>query len=99
MERMDAFAGDKRRFLPNKTFADRLALTSGADQIELYYFGPGHTDGDAVVVFPGARLAYFGDLFPGKRVRLHSQGRSWMSWAEFQEYAAFTREVNSSSGK
>jgi glyoxylase-like metal-dependent hydrolase (beta-lactamase superfamily II) len=49
-----------------KAVGDRLTLLSGADQIDLYYFGRGHTDGDLVVVFPQKRLAYFGDLFPAK---------------------------------
>jgi glyoxylase-like metal-dependent hydrolase (beta-lactamase superfamily II) len=53
-------------FRPTQTFADKLSLLSGADQIDLYYFGAGHTSGDIVVVFPQKRLAYFGDLFPSK---------------------------------
>ena len=31
-----------------------MTIGSGADQIDLYYFGRGHTNGDAWVVFPGA---------------------------------------------
>ena len=42
------------------------ARSSGPDQIDLYYFGGGHTNGDLVVVFPQKRLAYLGDLFPSK---------------------------------
>jgi cyclase len=68
MARSPAFAGTNARFLPNTTFKDRLVLPFGDDRVELYYFGAGHTNGDAIVVFPGQRLAYFGDLFPGKRV-------------------------------
>jgi glyoxylase-like metal-dependent hydrolase (beta-lactamase superfamily II) len=49
-----------------RTVEDKLTLLSGADQIDLYYFGRGHTNGDLVVVFPQKRLAYFGDLFPSK---------------------------------
>jgi glyoxylase-like metal-dependent hydrolase (beta-lactamase superfamily II) len=45
---------------------DKLTLFSGPDQIDLYYFGRGHTNGDLVVVFPQKRLAYLGDLFPAK---------------------------------
>jgi cyclase len=48
--------------LPDKTFADRLSLGSGADRIDLYYFGPGHTDNDAFVVFPAQRVMHAGDL-------------------------------------
>jgi glyoxylase-like metal-dependent hydrolase (beta-lactamase superfamily II) len=41
-------------------------VTSGKERIDLYYFGPAHTNGDAVVVFPSQRVASTGDLFSGK---------------------------------
>jgi glyoxylase-like metal-dependent hydrolase (beta-lactamase superfamily II) len=47
--------------LPDKTYTDRLTLGSGADQIDLYYFGPGHTDNDTFVVFPAVRAMHTGD--------------------------------------
>src|SRR5262249_22411708 len=37
------------RGLPKRTFKDKLTLGKGADQIDLYYFGRGHTNGDAFV--------------------------------------------------
>ena len=43
-------------------FGDKLTLGAGKDQIELYYFGPGHTDGDAFVVFPAAKTIMMGDI-------------------------------------
>ena len=63
MEKMTAFQGEKTQFLPDRTFADRLTLNQGPDRVELYYFGPGHTNGDAIVVFPALRVAHTGDLF------------------------------------
>jgi glyoxylase-like metal-dependent hydrolase (beta-lactamase superfamily II) len=48
--------------LPDTTFTDRLSLGSGADRIDLYYFGAGHTDNDAFVVFPAQRVMHAGDL-------------------------------------
>ena len=66
MAKMDAFKGDKAQFLPKRTFRDRLTLGRGAEQIDLYYFGRGHTDGDAFVVFPSLRLVQTGDLFAWK---------------------------------
>src|SRR5262245_60575617 len=53
-----------------RTVTDKLTLLSGADEIDLYYFGRGHTNGDLVVVFPQKRLAYLGDLFPAKAAPL-----------------------------
>lgn len=54
--------------LPTTTFMDRYSLLDGLDQIELYHFGPAHTDGDIVVVFPQKGVAYLGDLFAGKGI-------------------------------
>ncbi|MEO6386923.1 MAG: MBL fold metallo-hydrolase [Croceibacterium sp.] len=42
-------------------FDDRLTIGSGADQIDLYWFGAAHTDGDAFVVFPAERVMCAGD--------------------------------------
>jgi cyclase len=66
MAKMDAFKGDKAQFLPKRTFKDKLSIGSGAERIDLYYFGPGHTNGDAFVVFPALRVLQTGDLFAWK---------------------------------
>jgi glyoxylase-like metal-dependent hydrolase (beta-lactamase superfamily II) len=66
MEKMDAFKADKARFLPKRTFKDTMTLGEGAERIVLYYFGPGHTSGDALVVFPALRVMHAGDLFAGQ---------------------------------
>ncbi len=63
MAGMDAFAGAGAEFLPDRTFGDTLTLFEGRDQIDLYHFGAGHTDGDTVVVFPALGTAHMGDLF------------------------------------
>jgi hypothetical protein len=39
----DAFKGDNAKYLPKRTYKDRLTLFSGADQVDLYHFGRGHT--------------------------------------------------------
>ena len=70
MEKMTAFQGDKAKFLPAKTYKDRLTLLSGPDQIDLYYFGAGHTNGDTIVVFPALGVAHSGDLFAGPNAPL-----------------------------
>jgi glyoxylase-like metal-dependent hydrolase (beta-lactamase superfamily II) len=66
MEKMDAFKGDNAKFLPGKTYKDRLTLGSGKNRIELYYFGAGHTNGDTFVVFPDLRVLHTGDMFAWK---------------------------------
>ncbi len=67
LQKKAAFQGAGARMLPSTTFADHLALLDGRDRVELYYFGPAHTNGDIVAVFPGKRVALVGDLFPDKR--------------------------------
>ena len=43
-----------------------MTLLSGNDSIDLYYFGPAHTNGDAFVVFRNARVMHAGDVFANK---------------------------------
>ena len=62
----DAFKGATAKYLPKTTYSDQLSLFSGADQIDLYYFGRGHTDGDTFVVFRGVRAMHTGDMFARK---------------------------------
>ena len=62
----DAFKGENATYLPNITYSDRRSLFSGPDQIDLYYFGRGHTNGDTWVVFRAARTVHTGDMFQRK---------------------------------
>ena len=66
MEKMDAFKGENAKFLPKRTYQDRLTIGRGKDQIDLYYFGRGHTNGDTWVVFPALRVMHTGDMFAWK---------------------------------
>ena len=52
------------RGMPKRTFKDKMTIGRGADQIDLYYFGPAHTGGDAYVVFPTLRVMHVGDTMP-----------------------------------
>jgi len=78
------FETHKGRGLPGKTFTDRLSLGSGADQVDLYYFGRAHTNGDAMVVFPSLRVMHMGDVFPGKQIPIvdSNNGGSGLSYAD-----------------
>lgn len=58
------------RGLAKRTFKDRMTLFKGPDQIELYYFGRGHTNGDAWVLFPALRVVSAGDIVSGKNLPL-----------------------------
>ncbi len=64
MEKMAAFQTDEgKKFLPGKTYKDKITLLKGNDKIDLYYFGRGHTSGDTFVVFPALKIMHSGDLF------------------------------------
>jgi cyclase len=56
--------------LPKKTFKDKMKIGKGSDEIDLFYFGRGHTNGDAWVVFPALRVMHAGDIFSGKNIPL-----------------------------
>ena len=64
----NVFSDSNGHGLPTRTFMDRMTLGSGADQVDLYYFGRGHTGGDAWVAFPSLRTLHAGDVFLGQRV-------------------------------
>lgn len=70
MEKMPIFKEHNNVGMAKRTFTDKLTIGKGADQIDLYYFGPGHTNGDAFVVFPAHRIMHSGDIFAGKAVPL-----------------------------
>jgi len=70
MEKMDIFKQNDNRGMAKRTFKDKMTIGKGADQIDLYYFGPGHTNGDAWVVFPALRVVHSGDIFANKGLPL-----------------------------
>lgn len=62
----NVFKANPGKGLPKRTFKDKLTIGSGADQINLYYFGPAHTGGDAFVEFVADKVMHVGDTFPSK---------------------------------
>jgi len=81
----DAFKGENAKYLPKRTFKDRLTLMSGKDQIDLYYFGRGHTNGDTFVVFPAARAMHTGDMYPRSQMPFIDVANSGGSAVEFSQ--------------
>lgn len=85
MTRMPAFRdAAKKHGLPDRTFKDRMTLLGGNDAIDLYYFGPAHTNGDAFVVFRRLRVMHTGDAFSGKATPFidHDNGGSGILYGE-----------------
>jgi glyoxylase-like metal-dependent hydrolase (beta-lactamase superfamily II) len=70
MEKMPIFKEHNNAGMAKRTFKDRMTIGKGPDQIDLYYFGRGHTNGDAWIVFPAHRIMHSGDIFAGKSVPL-----------------------------
>jgi glyoxylase-like metal-dependent hydrolase (beta-lactamase superfamily II) len=66
----NVFQQNPGKGMPTRTFKDKMAIGSGADEVDLYYFGRGHTNGDAFIVFPALRFMHAGDIFSGKNLPL-----------------------------
>jgi cyclase len=62
----DVFRIHNGKNMAKKTFKEKMTLGEGNDRIDLYYFGRGHTNGDAWTVFPALRVMHAGDIFSGK---------------------------------
>jgi len=79
----NVFKENPGKGLIKRTFTDKLTIGSGADQINLYYFGPAHTGGDAFIEFPALRVAHVGDTFPNKGMPImdKSNGGSGVAYA------------------
>ena len=64
------FKANSGKNIAKRTFTDTLTIGKGANQIDLHYFGRGHTNGDAWTFFPALRVMHAGDIFSGKLVPL-----------------------------
>src|SRR6185503_8760788 len=62
----DVFKANNGKNIAKTTFKDKMTIGKGNDRIDLYYFGRGHTNGDAWTVFPALRVMHAGDIFSGK---------------------------------
>lgn len=59
-------------FTPSITFSDKMVIYLGSKQIECWYFGVGHTTGDAVIYFPEEKTAFIGDqIFLNRSQLIH----------------------------
>jgi glyoxylase-like metal-dependent hydrolase (beta-lactamase superfamily II) len=85
MEKMPVFQeAANKNGLPDRTFKDRLSVLEGRDTIDLHYFGPAHTSGDAFVVFRNLRVMHSGDAFANKGQPLidRANGGSGVAYGE-----------------
>lgn len=98
MQKMPIFKEHNNAGMAKRTFKDTMTIGKGADQIDLYYFGRGHTNGDAWVVFPAHRIVHAGDIFAGKSVPLidGSNGGSMVEMPDTlgKAYAGLNKSVD-----
>ena len=53
---------NKQAAPPRIVFNDRAEVFLGGAEIQMFYFGRGHTNGDAVIYFPDLKTVHTGDL-------------------------------------
>jgi cyclase len=73
--------------VPQKTFETELVIPFADEKVKLVHLGPGHTSGDAVVIFPNAKVLVAGDLFfhgmpPYIDVNNGSDTKNWVALIE-----------------
>ena len=73
---------EANQLYPDVTFADGWKQKVGGERLRAHYFGPGHTDGDAVIHFEHANVAHLGDLVFNRRYPFvdRSAGANVQSW-------------------
>ncbi len=67
---------------PDTVFEDNFSQKLGDETITLRYFGPAHTDGDAIIHFENANVVHMGDLIFNRRFPYidKSSGASIENW-------------------
>jgi glyoxylase-like metal-dependent hydrolase (beta-lactamase superfamily II) len=77
----DNFLRNKQPGAPRVTFSDQASVFLGGVEARAYYFGRGHTNGDAVIHFPDLRVIHTGDLITeGMPVLDYRNGASAVEW-------------------
>jgi glyoxylase-like metal-dependent hydrolase (beta-lactamase superfamily II) len=90
------FKKNDGRGLPKRTFTNAWGMGSGSDEIEIRYFGPAHTGGDAFVIFKKHRVMHVGDTFPTRDFPImdKNNGGSGLSYSATLAKAAAVKDVD-----
>jgi glyoxylase-like metal-dependent hydrolase (beta-lactamase superfamily II) len=68
---------------PRVTFHDQMSIRLGGKEVRAYYFGRGHTNGDAIIHFPAHGVIHSGDLFVGGTPFIdYANGGSGIAWSD-----------------
>ena len=77
------FLRNKQPGAPRVVFTDQASVFLGGTEVRAYYFGRGHTNGDAVIYFPDLRVIHTGDLITeGMPVMDYRNGASAVEWVK-----------------
>ena len=77
------FLRNKQPGAPRVVFNDQASVFLGGVEVRAYYFGRGHTNGDAVIYFPDLRVIHTGDLITeGMPVMDYRNGASAVEWVK-----------------
>ena len=77
------FLRNKQPGAPRVTFTDQASVFLGGVEVRAYYFGRGHTNGDAVIYFPDLKVIHTGDLITeGMPVLDYNNGASAVEWVK-----------------
>lgn len=73
---------EDQQLYPDETYTDTICKQVGREKICLYYYGPGHTNGDSLVHFQHANIVHMGDLMFNRRHPFvdRSAGASIKNW-------------------
>jgi cyclase len=73
---------EAQQLYPDITYGDRWEYKKMKENINTYYWGPAHTNGDSVIFFPHANIAHVGDLVFNRRWAFidRSAGASISNW-------------------
>ncbi|MGE5108116.1 MAG: MBL fold metallo-hydrolase [Sphingobacteriales bacterium] len=80
---------EDQQLYPDQLFGDTWCQKVGKEKICLHYFGPGHTNGDALVHFQHANIVHMGDLVFNRRHPFidKSAGASIKNWIDLLDKA------------
>lgn len=88
---------EDQQLYPDQTFGDKWCQDFGKETICLHYFGPAHTNGDALVHFEKANVVHMGDLlahyrYPNVDRKAGASIENWMLVLD-RAYNVFDRKT------
>jgi len=77
-------------FYSTDTFDEKMKLSLGGVDLELYHFGPAHTVGDIVIWMPSTQTMFTGDVVFNDRMLGIGPAKNAQSWVDaFEKMAEF----------